>query len=272
MTINFVNLVSLSLPQMMYDSPFADFTGCALSAASVEAILARAVISWGVSAFGLDINLSGGTSAGLCDISTQGQTDYASLVSLGQAVTLNVSACAYSNILDMPNLATLAKPISVSGTITSASFASLTHVDGDVTIEDCADLATISLPLLATIGNPDDFGLRIVNCPSLTSLSLPNLISTSVVGITINCVNLVTLSLPQMLYDCPTIDFTGCALSAASVEGVLARAVVSWDVSICNLNINLSGGTSAGLASLSAQGQADYATLIGEGNIITLNP
>jgi hypothetical protein len=167
--------------------------------------------------------------------------------------------------MDFPKLETVGDQILIRGAVSSATFPALTDAH-NIFIADCPNLSVLDFSLLSTEG-----GMSMDNCPLITSLSFPSLASMDG-GMTINFVNLVELSLPQMIYDCSFADFTGCALSAASVEAILARAVVSWDVSICNLDINLSGGTSAGLASLSAQGQADYATLIGEGNMIVLNP
>ena len=60
--------------------------------------------------------------------------------------------------------------------------------------------------------------------------------------------------------------FGNCALNTTSVELILRRCVLAG-VTTCT--INLSGGTNAGLSSLSAQGQADAATL---GTQLTINP
>jgi hypothetical protein len=62
---------------------------------------------------------------------------------------------------------------------------------------------------------------------------------------------------------------SGCALNAASIENVLRRCVLAG-VTTCT--IDLSGGTNAGLASLSVQGQSDYAALVTAGNTMSINP
>jgi hypothetical protein len=173
--------------------------------------------------------------------------------------------CNSLSVMDFPKLETVGDQILIRGAVSSATFPALTDAR-NIFIADCPNLSVLDFSLLSTEG-----GMSMDNCPLITSLSFPSLASMDG-GMTINFVNLVELSLPQMIYDCSFADFTGCALSAASVEAILARAVISWGVSTCDLDINLSGGTSAGLASLSAQGQADYATLIGEGNMIVLNP
>jgi hypothetical protein len=65
-----------------------------------------------------------------------------------------------------------------------------------------------------------------------------------------------------------SITATGNALSAASIEQILARCVASG---VTTDTILLDGGTNANLASLSAQGQADYATLFAAGNNTSIN-
>lgn len=121
---------------------------------------------------------------------------------------------------------------------------SLTTVVTDFLISGNTSLVSLSLPSLVTVAGPS---FRASGCTLLANFSAPLWIPTDGQGILLN----------------------GCALSAASVELVLRRCVVAG-VTTCT--INLSGGTNAGLASLSAQGQADAAALIAAGNTVTLNP
>ena len=78
--------------------------------------------------------------------------------------------------------------------------------------------------------------------------------------------NLTNISMPNMLSKEGSLDFSGNALNAASVELLLSRFVASG---LSASAITLGGGTNAGLASLSVQGQADAATL---GAQLTINP
>jgi hypothetical protein len=81
------------------------------------------------------------------------------------------------------------------------------------------------------------------------------------------CAALADVSIPLWVpTDGTTITFSNCALSATSVELILRRCVLAG-VTTCT--IDLSGGTNAGTASLSAQGQADVVTL---GAQLTINP
>jgi hypothetical protein len=64
--------------------------------------------------------------------------------------------------------------------------------------------------------------------------------------------------------------FTNAALSAASVEHVLASAALTTGGGTPG-RIQF-GGTSAGYSSLSAAGQADRDALVADGWVITINP
>lgn len=137
-----------------------------------------------------------------------------------------------------------------------------TPLAGDQAIFNSTGLVALDFPSLVTC----DF-MQAVGCSSLTSINLPLLSSPITQLRTSNCPLLSDVNLSQMiLSDTGVLWIDGCALTASSVENVLRRCVVSGTA---NANINLSGGTNAGLASLSAQGQADAATL---GAQLTINP
>lgn len=162
----------------------------------------------------------------------------------------------------------------------------LTFTGGSFFCYDCSALTAINLSLLATIGGDCDFS----NCVSLTTLNIPSLTSITSYFQCTGCTGLTTLGLPQLAsvggnFTCnsctalatvdvsswvPTdgtgIDFNGDALTATSVELILRRCVLAG-VTTCTIDV--SGGTNAGLASLSAQGQADAATL---GAQLTIKP
>jgi len=190
----------------------------------------------------------------------------------------------------------------------SVSFENLTSVGGNVAFDNATSLASVNMNSLATVGADLDFqfcsaliaigfpslttiGARMLftNCASLTSINLPLLAS---IGTDAVCdtTGLISLSLPALITiggltdfsqtptltsfsaplwvptDGTSITFSNDALDATSVELILRRCVLAG---VATCTIDLSGGTNAGTASLSAQGQADVATL---GAQLTINP
>lgn len=138
-----------------------------------------------------------------------------------------------------------------------------TGTDGTFDCSSCSALTTLSLPVLTTVGGQ----LLLYFCSSLTTLDLSALTTIGGQLKSNNCTALTTVDVSSWVpTDGTTIDFNVCALNATSVELILRRCVLAG-VTTCT--INLSGGTNAGLASLSAQGQADAATL---GAQLTINP
>lgn len=154
--------------------------------------------------------------------------------------------------------------------VTSISFPNLIAIDPneaaylDAVITDCPDLTSVLLPLLQ-----DTHGLSLLinGCDSLTnvnldalvtvgwilgiydnssivSLSLPNLVT---IANTFKCysnANLTTISIPSFLpVNGKEIDFTGDALTLASVDHVLSRAVAN-PAYVSGL-IKIGGGTNA---------------------------
>lgn len=147
----------------------------------------------------------------------------------------------------------------------SVNLNGLRYVNGTAYFDQniCAELDLLSLLSVGGDFHTDSASV-------LTRLNAPNF---ATVGGNIycdNCPMLADVSLPAMVFrNGQDVFFDGAALTAASVEHLLARAVASG---VATLNMALNAGTSAGLASLNAQGQADYATLIGNGNTIAVNP
>jgi len=175
----------------------------------------------------------------------------------GTALTINAAIISNINLgldsvttsIDLPNVTTIPNVggiyLTAYSQLLSVSFAALTSVPaGGIEIDNDAGpnslLTSISAPLLVTIGSYVLCGGN----PSLTTIDWSSWVPS----------------------DGTTISFNGSALSAASVELILRRCVLAG-VTVCT--IDLSGGTNAGLASLSAQGQADAATL---GAQLTINP
>ncbi len=174
--------------------------------------------------------------------------------------------------LSLPVLATSVGDITLNALalMTSCSLPSLVTVGGSLQIKDALVMTSLTLSALKTVGG--DFDVE--NHPLLVTLSLPEITTVAegfyCYGNGPGADALVSFSAPKWV---PTngknISFLNQSLSAASVAHILRRCVLAG-VTTCT--ISLQGGANAGLASLSVQGQADYATLFAAGNAITLNP
>lgn len=130
----------------------------------------------------------------------------------------------------------------------------------------CPNLATITFPKLTDCSGGFD-----IDGTAITSLALTSLVTTPSVANSFSIINnasLVNLSLPVWVPHNNTnpFAFSGNALNAASVNGVLARCVAN--VSYTSGTVNLQGGTNA---APSGQGVADKATLIGRGVTVNTN-
>lgn len=186
-----------------------------------------------------------------------------SVLDLGSLATVvgDVSIDATMATLDLSALTT-AGNIYVNPTVATVNFNALTGT-GDFDVSSNASLASLLInSLAATTGV-----FQCNTCPNLPALNAPLLVTVGGDFLAYNCGLLVSASLPVWVpTDGTTIRFDGDALNATSVELILRRCVLAG-VTTCT--INLSGGTNAGLASLSVQGQADAATL---GAQLTINP
>jgi hypothetical protein len=146
--------------------------------------------------------------------------------------------------------------------ITSLSFPFLTTLASQLLVVVCPSLTSVGAPLLSSAGS-----ISLYSNPLLTSLVFPELVTVSNSMQIYSMASLTSFSAPNWVpTDGTTINFTGCALDATSVEAFLHQCVLAG-VTTCT--IDLSGGTNAGLTSLNAQGQADAATL---GVQLTINP
>ena len=131
--------------------------------------------------------------------------------------------------------------------ITSLSWPNLTAIDPDdlqhgyLYINGCAALTSVSFPLLTTIGDLNQT-MVIVDSP------------------------IVTLAVPGVFPAMTQLSFTGLALSAASVNAVLAACVANaaWTGG----HIHLEGGTSS---APTGQGIVNAATLVGRGVTVATN-
>lgn len=153
--------------------------------------------------------------------------------------------------------------------VTSISFPALTSIGEDgFEIFSSLGLVSIDLPLLSIDANSFDMADT-----SLTSLSLPALVSAGSIllsGRSLRIDNnalLVDVSLPVYLPpDGTSVSFIGCALSAASVNHILARAVAN--AGYVSGVIDTSGGANA---APTGQGIADKATLQARGVTVNTN-
>lgn len=118
-----------------------------------------------------------------------------------------------------------------------------------------------NLPLLKTL-----FQFSFWQATSLPSLSLPALTNCNVFDLSANS-SMTNFSAPLWLPTNPAnINFTNCALNAASVNHILARCVAN--AALVTGTVNLGGGTSA---APTGQGVTDKNTLISRGVTVFTN-
>lgn len=149
--------------------------------------------------------------------------------------------------------------------VTSLDLSGLRAVIGGTLYLDASFVLT-ALDLSSLVSISGEFHLSLT---TITTLSLPEF--TTLGGdLFFDNTSLVDISFPQFVFkNGQTYAFDSSALNATSVEHILARAIASG---VTSATIFLDGGTNAGLASLSIQGQADYAALVLAGNTVSINP
>lgn len=138
----------------------------------------------------------------------------------------------------------------------------LTDTYADLIVSYCPLLTSVSLPAYTS----GDGRVTIASNDSLVSISLPAFVSAFELNIKTNTA-LTTISLPSwspVVFN--EVDFGGNALSAATVNHILARAVAS--ASFTSGTIILSGGTNA---APTGQGITDKAILQGRGVTVNTN-
>ena len=160
--------------------------------------------------------------------------------------------------------------------LTTFNFPSLVYVEGGFQPGTMASLTTISMPALKKIGS----SITISGMASLTTVSMPA-VEVYGAGITmttgLGSLSSVTLGTPGTLKlfasSSSTINISGQALNAATVNGILALLVSLDGTNGTTLwgagkTVNLSGGTSA---APSGQGIVDKATLVARTATVTTN-
>jgi hypothetical protein len=158
--------------------------------------------------------------------------------------------------------------------LTTLSFPNLTNLGvGGATaiiILTCPAFTTFLAPNLVTVlGEPFTAPIEISDCPLLVSVSLPSLVTIEpAISITV-CAALTTLSFPVWVpSNGANSFFSDNALTAASVNHILARHIVNPTWGNAGEVLTLNGGTSA---APSGQGILDKATLIGRGATVVTN-
>jgi hypothetical protein len=177
----------------------------------------------------------------------------------------DASDCLALTTLDVGALTTMGSNFDTSGcsSLTTLDVSVLTTVGGNFDAHNCLALTTLNVPVLTTVGN----NFYPFDCPTLTTLNVPVLTTVTNDFDASGCTLLSSVLCGSWVpTDGENINFLNCALTATSVELILRRCVLAGVIAC---TIDLSGGTSAGTASLSAQGQADVVTL---GAQLTINP
>lgn len=142
------------------------------------------------------------------------------------------------------------------------NLSSLETVSGSINGTFCSSLQSLSLPsLISATGD-----LIMSTCPGLASFSAPVLTSCATIQMAAN-VALSSVNIASFVFsNGVTVDFSGCALSAASVNHVLARAVAN--AGFTSGAVRLIGGTNA---APTGQGIVDSAALTLRGVTVTTN-
>lgn len=166
--------------------------------------------------------------------------------------------------ISLPSLSTFGQlQVTQNAALPSLSFPSLTSTIGGGVLEISSNalIPSLSFPALTALHE-----LQANSNPSLTSISLPVLVSNTVTVVVTGNASLVSWSSPVwIMTDGLTYNFSGNALTAASVNHILARGIASG---LTSGDLDLSGGTSS---APTGQGITDKADLITAGVNVTTN-
>lgn len=164
--------------------------------------------------------------------------------------------CTQLVALNLPNMVTFG-----AGTLGACYFY----------IASCPNFTTLSAPLMTIIHSFNVFNTSLLldDLASLVTLSFPSLVSIIGSVEVINNPALVNVSFPVWLPEPgANVYFYSNALSAASVNHILARCVASPTWGDLGEEVDVSFGTNA---APSGQGLVDKATLIGRGASVVTN-
>jgi hypothetical protein len=250
---NFLNLATISLPEL--ETTFGSFqiTNC------------PAVTSFSAPKF----HSSGGVVAITGAAGATGFTtiSFPALANVYQGMTL---AGPYVTTISLPSLRCCSDLVAFSNltVITDISLPALERIGTSLSVGSTTmpALLTLSLPVLTTIGT----FLTLANVAALTTLSLPSIVT---IGgtITITAANMTTVVLGTSLTTCASnFAITGAKLTAQSVENILV-ALAGCTSFAAGKTVNLSGGTSSGLAALTGPAITARNTLLARSVTVTLN-
>lgn len=279
------NVASISFPTLLLE--YANFTASSLAAlTSVSMPLLRSV--------GATLDLSTNNSLAslnLNSLATVGNSLFLGdsqpvIISLPALLTVGTSGNAgdfqvhgntHCTTLSCPNLQTVANNLTMYGMtaltsvsfpllsavgedgllgrldfsldnhLTTISFPSLTGVWTEIDFGACTLLVSVHFPVLISIGSGGDiYAISGSTCPAMTTWDAPNFTSIPDLGL--------------------SVDFTGNALTAASINQILHTCALS-NLS-AGSNVNLNGGTNA---APTGQGVTDKNTLIANGATVVTN-
>jgi len=147
--------------------------------------------------------------------------------------------------------------------LTTANFQSLQTVGNDFYVYTNSNMTSLNVSSLVTVGHH----FNGYTSPKLTTLSCPALTGIGNEFRFEGCTLLANVSLPVFVpKNSNSIRFDGCALTAASVNHILARCVANPALTVSS--VLLMAGTSS---APTGQGILDKATLIARGCTITTN-
>ena len=196
---------------------------------------------------------------------------------------LNSNNIPFVTSINFQNLVSVGGNISIS-TQTSVNifnFNSLQTVVGTISITSLGSLTTLSLPSLTIIGNSNAANvINIVSCTALTSVTLPSIqrifgVTSSLINFTSGTPNLNTFTfgsgLKQIGITTGNVVFTSCALTQASVDGILVSLAAldgtNGTTTFNNRTVTITGTSSTP----SATGLAAKVTLQARGCVVTNN-
>lgn len=189
------------------------------------------------------------------------------------AYKLNVTYCTSLPQVSFPALLSVGNSafnqtlvISNNDLLVSVSLPLFTTCNGHFWINDNLVLTTISIPSLSSVSG----SFQCKNNPVLSSLNAPSLSSVGSDFLASGNTSLASIGLASLTTLSGWFDASACALSQASVDGILAKLVSIATYGNVGEHISLDGGTNSAPSS-TAPG-SDYAILVGRGAVVSVNP
>ncbi|MDP2387513.1 MAG: hypothetical protein Q8M29_14140 [Bacteroidota bacterium] len=198
-------------------------------------------------------------SCGSLSFSSNSDVTSLTFPSLGNAGSVFVSNCASISTMSFPALITTGGINSQNNVaLTSLSFPSLT-TSGNINMNNNTLLTSVDLSALTSSGS-----INVISNPALATLSFPALTTTGSSSITIITSGVTTVSFPALTSFGNSFNASGCKLSVASVNALLAKLVSIPALTGKTISLN----SQTPMAPPSGQGVTDKATLITNGNTV----